>query len=266
MKRIAMFAGGLLAAQVASAGVYIEMVKHDIKAGTTALDQKMYVQNGSGRFVDPDGHTSLIKAGTMYILDDSDHSYIVLDKATMEAVGKKLSDAMDRMKEQMAKLPPEQRAQMEQAMGQAGMGMGAGVPGKPHTVDVANTGKADNVSGYACKIWDVTRDGKLDQQLCVAPYSALPGKENLQELFASFSKVFEEIAKNVPMLSGMMANEFSALTKVGGFPVRQRSYEDGKLEDDETLVKEWREEAIPASMFELPAGYKQKPLPTGPGQ
>ena len=89
--------------------------------------------------------------------------------------------------------------------------MGAGGPAKPHTVDVADTGKADNVSGYACKVWDVTRDGKLDQQLCVAPYSSLPGKENFQQLFANFSKVFEEMAKNVPMLSGMMANEFSAL-------------------------------------------------------
>jgi hypothetical protein len=29
----------------------------------------------------------------------------------------------------------------------------------------------------------------------VVPYSALPGKENFQALFASFAKVFEEMAK-----------------------------------------------------------------------
>jgi hypothetical protein len=264
MKRIAMIAGGLLAAQVASAGVYVELVKHDIKAGTTQPEEKMYVQSGSGRFVDPEGRTTMIKGDTMYIIDDSDHSYIVFDKATMQAVAQKLNAAMDKMKEQMAKLPPEQRAQMEQMMGGA---MGGAMSGKPRTVEVANTGKADNVGGRACKVWDVTRDSKLDQQICVVAYSALPGKEDFQALFANFAKVFEEMAKSVPMLSGMMTNEFSAQAKVGGFPVRQRNYdEQGKLVDEETLVKDWHEEAFPASMFEVPAGYKQKQLPMGPGQ
>jgi len=52
--------------------------------------------------------------------------------------------------------------------------------------------------------------------------------------------------------------------KANGVPVRRRVYENGKLGDEETLVKTWREEAIPASMFEIPAGYKVKPM--GPGQ
>ena len=73
------------------------------------------------------------------------------------------------------------------------------------------------------------------------------------------------MAKCVPSLSGVMANEFGAHVKIGGFPVRQRAYEEGKLGDEETLVKEWREEAFPASMFEIPAGYKQKQMPMGPG-
>ena len=28
-------------------------------------------------------------------------------------------------------------------------------------------------------------------------------------------------------------------------------------------MKVWREEAIPAAMFEIPAGYKQKQMPLG---
>jgi hypothetical protein len=260
MKRIAFIASGLLAAHAANAGVYVETVKHNITTGTSEPQQKMYVQDGNGRFVDPEGHASLIKGDTLYIVDDSDKTYIVFDKATMQAVGKKLADAVARMKEQMAKLPPEQREQMEQMMGGAGL-----AEGKERTVDVKDTGKSDKVGTRACRVWDITRDGQLDEQICVVPYTALPGKENFQTLFANFAKVFEEMAKSVPMLSGMMANEFSAQAKVNGFPMRQRSYDDrGKLEDEETLVKEWREEAIPAATFEIPAGYKQKSLPTGP--
>jgi uncharacterized protein DUF4412 len=261
MKRIAMIAGGLLVAQVAAAGVYVETVNHNIATGSTQPKQQIYVQDGSGLFVDPEGRSSLIKGDTLYIIDPTEKSYIVMDKATMEQVAKKLSDAVARMKEQMAKLPPEQRAQMEQMMGSAGMGDAS----KPRTVDVANTGKSDKVDGRSCKIWDVTRDGELDEQICVVGYSELPGKENFQAVFGKFAKIFEDMAKSVPMLSGMMANEFSAQAKVGGFPVRQRSYENGKLASEETLVKSWREEAIPASKFEIPAGYTRKQLPVGPG-
>ena len=132
------------------------------------------------------------------------------------------------------------------------------------TVDVKDTGKSDKVDGRACKLWDVTRNGELDEQICVVPYSAMPGKEDLQKVFGSFARSFEEMAKSVPMLAGMMASEFSAQVKANGVPVRRRVYENGKLGDEETLVKTWREEAIPASMFEIPAGYKVKPM--GPGQ
>ena len=128
---------------------------------------------------------------------------------------------MEKMKEQMAKLPPEQRAQLEQMMGGAATG-----EGKEWTVDVRTTGKTDNGRGpQAAQLWDVTRNGKLDEQICVVPYSALPGKEDFQAVFAKFAKMFEEMAKSVPMLAGMMSNEFTAQVKVDGFPVRSRGYE-----------------------------------------
>lgn len=248
---------GALAAQSANAGVYVEMVDHDIKAAKTELSQKIYVQSGNGRFVDAEGRATLIKNGTFYIVDDADKSYIMFDKATMEQLAQKISTAMEKMKEQLAQLPPEQRAQMEQMM----PGMAGG--DRKWTVDAVDTGKSDKVDGRSCRLWDIKRDGELDDQICVVPYSALPGKENFQAMFANFAKVFEEMAKSVPMLAGMMTNEFSAQAKVNGFPVRTRGYENGALGDDEQIMKVWREEAIPASMFEIPAGYKQKQMPMG---
>ena len=91
-----------------------------------------------------------------------------------------------------------------------------------------------------------------------------PGFVPDPEKVAEMGRFNDEMAKSVPMLAGAMGNEFEARTKAGGFPVRSRAYENGKLIDEETLVKVWREEAIPASMFEIPAGYKQKQLPMGP--
>ena len=258
MKLSYLIALGAFAAQTASAGVYVEMVDHDIKANKTELSQKIYVQNGNGRFVDREGRATLIKNGTFYIIDEADKSYIMFDKATMEQLAKKLNEAMVKMKEQLAQLPPEQRAQMEQMM----PGLSGGE--RKWTVEAVDTGKSDKVDGRACRIWDVKREGELDNQICVVPYSALPGKENFQAMFASFAKVFEEMAKSVPMMAGMMSKEFDAQAKVNGYPVRSRNYENGVLGDSEQLLKVWREEAIPASMFNIPAGYKQKQMPMGP--
>ena len=261
MKRIATFTAGLAACLVtaaASAGVYVELVNHDIPGNTTELSQKMYVEGGNGRFVDQEGHATIIKGNTMYIVDDSDQTYIAFDKATMAQLSKQIAAAMARMKDQLAKMPPEQRAQIEAMMAKT---PGMGGEDQKWVVDVVDTGKSEKVDGRNCRVWDVKRNGELDDQLCVVPFSQLPGKENFQAVFANFAKVFEEMAKSVPTLSGVMNNEFSAQAKVGGFPVRSRAYENGKLGDQEELVKTWREQAIPAAMFEIPAGYKPKQMP-----
>jgi hypothetical protein len=261
MKHIAIAASlALLAAQSASAGVYIETVDNNLSTATSRPKQKIYVQNGAGRFVDDEGRATLIKGGSLYFIDDADKSYVIFDKATMEQVAKKLNAAMAQMKEQLAKMPPEQRAQMEQMLGGA-----MGGEGQKWTVELSDTGKSDKVDGRSCKVWNVTRNGQLDEQICVAPYTSLPGKEDLQAVFASFAKAFEEMAKAAPMLAGKMDNEFSAQAKANGFPVRRRAYENGTLINEETVVKVWREETVPAAMFEIPAGYKQKQMPMGPG-
>jgi len=263
MKRTMLALALCFAVRCAVAGVYVEVFDHDVKTGGSELAQKMYVQAGNGRFVDPDGRTTLIKGDTMYVLDDSDKTYIALDKATMEQLAKKISAAMDKAKEQLAKLPPEQRAQAEAMMGGA-LGGAIGAEGADkHTVEALDTGKSDKVEGRACRIWDIKRNGELDDQYCVVPYSALPGKENFEAVFAKFARVFEEMSKTVPMLSGMMSNEFTALSKINGYPVRTRGYDRGQLDDSERIVKTWREEAIAPAMFELPAGYKQKTMPMG---
>ena len=260
MKRIAIFSAGIagcFVAAVASAGVYVELANHDIPSNTSEVAQKMYVEGGNGRFVDEEGRATIIKGNTMVIVDDTDQSYIAFDKATMEQLAKQIAAAMERMKEQVAKMPPEQREQVEAMMAKT---PGMGGENQKWDVEAVDTGKSDKVDGRACRVWDIKRNGELDDQLCVVPYAQLPGKENFQAVFANFAKVFEEMAKSVPMLSGVMSNEFSAQAKVGGFPVRSRGYENGKLGTEEQLVKVWREESIPAAMFEIPAGYKPKKM------
>jgi hypothetical protein len=263
MKRIVTILLTACLAHVANAGVYVETVSNNLKTNSSRLAQKIYVQSGSGRFEDDEGRASIIKGDTIYVLDPADKSYVVLDKATMEKLGKQVSAAMEQMKEQLAKMPPEQRAQIEQMMGIQSSGAGAG---GGWTMDAVDTGKSDKVEGRACKVWDIKLNGQPDHQVCVVPYTSLPGNEDMHSVFEKFARIFEDMAKNLPQLSGSMNTQMSALRKVNGFPMRTRSYENGRLAPEEQVVKVWREQAIPASMFEVPAGYKQKQMPTSPGQ
>ena len=73
MKRIVLFALGMCAAGAAGAGVYVEMVEHDLTTKQSQLTQKMYVQGGLGRFVDEEGRATIIKNDTLYIVDDADN-------------------------------------------------------------------------------------------------------------------------------------------------------------------------------------------------
>ena len=143
------------------------LVDHDIKANTTELAQKIYVQNGNGRFVDADGHATLIKDGTLYIIDDTDKTYVVFDKATMEQLAKKISEAMEKMKEQLAQAAA--RAARPDGTDDA---RHVGRADSKWTVEVVDTGKSDKVDGRNCRSGTSSANGKLDDQICVVPYSA----------------------------------------------------------------------------------------------
>ena len=53
-----------------------------------------------------------------------------------------------------------------------------------------------------------------------------------------------------------------ARTSVNGYPVRTRGFDaSGKLRGTETVLTKWVEEALPASAFDIPAGYKKQEMP-----
>jgi hypothetical protein len=182
----------------------------------------------------------------------------------MDVLAKKLNDGLEKVKEQLAKMPPEQREQMQQMLAKSIPGLAGG--DQKWSVEAVDTGKSDKVGGRTCRVWDLKRNGELDEQLCVVPFGSLPGKENIQGVFGNFAKVFEEMAKTVPMLAGLMSNEFAAQEKINGFPVRSRDYENGRLADIERLMSVWREENIPAATFDIPASYRKKTMEELAGQ
>ncbi|MBC8024711.1 MAG: DUF4412 domain-containing protein [Steroidobacteraceae bacterium] len=258
MNKLLFAVAAVLAATTAGAGVRIETVTRDVK--TKVADggaQVMQVQDGKVRIQIPKTSGGMIlKNSILYVLDDKKKTYMEMDKETMRKGAEQAGAAMKQMRDQMAKMTPEQRAQMEKMMGgNLPPGM---MSGKPDTWAANNTGKTDTSEGRKCTIWTLNKNGKLQEELCVVPFSSLPGKEDLEKTFKELAASFEGMANGLPGVG----DAAKVRNSINGFPVRTRFFEAGGAERAmETVVTQWVEESVPAAKFEIPAGYQKKSMP-----
>ena len=256
MNKLIFGLGALLVASTASAGVRIETISRDIK--TQAADgpaQIVLVQGGKIRVNAAKTDTVILKNGSLFMIDDKKKAYREMDKASMKRMMDEAGAAMQQMQDQLKNMPPEQRAQMEQMMGANMPGM---VTGKKDVYEAKDTGKSDTAEGRKCRIWNVTRNGQIQEELCVVPFSSLPGKEDMEKSFKEMAEAFQGMASAVPGA----ADSIKAHNAINGYPVRTRFYDNkGKPLGKEQVLKTWSEESVPASAFEVPAGYKKEAMP-----
>ena len=254
MKQLIVIASALVVA-TASAGVRIETVDRDIQ--TKKADgpvQTVLVQDGNARVSNNQSGGMILKGSTIYVIDDKRKPYSILDKAMMQGYASQANAAMAQMQERMAKMSPQEREMMQKMMGGNMPGM---APAKQDVYESKDTGKSDTVEGRKCRLWNIHKNGKLQEEICVVPFSSLPGKEDMQKTFKSLAEAFEGMAAGMPGSD----NASKARSAINGYPVRVRSYANGALRGNEMVLKSWTEESIAASVFEIPAGYKKRDMP-----
>ena len=257
MSKSMLLVAALLCATAASAGVRIETVTRDIK--TQVADggaQIVLVQDGMVRVNNANKANGVILKNAMfYVLDDQKKTYMEMDKATIKKTADQAGAAMKQMQEQLEKMPPEQRAQMEKMMGANMPGM---MSGKKDTYEVKDTGKSDTSEGRKCRVWTLLKNGTVHEELCVVPFASLPGKEDFEKTFKELAEGFAGMASGLPGVG----DSIKARNAINGYPVRVRSFDDaGNPRGTETVLTKWVEESLPGATFEIPAGYKKKDLP-----
>ncbi len=272
------FATALFVAGTAQAGVFMEWSDHDVSSGKMTPRHNLYAQGGMLRADSTDGHTVVVfKDNSMFMLDSSKKTYQAIDKATMDQMANKMSDAMSQMQAKMAAMPPEQRAKMEQMMQSMGTSLpGAAAAAKSHVYDAQDAGTSGSAGGRSCHMWNATRDGKPTEQMCVVPESALPGTAEVMTAIrnaAAFNQQFLDAMQArggaAASLSsgsgGIMAQHLNVMQKIGGVPVATRHYDSttGALESTESVMTQWQQRTIDASQFEIPAGYTKKDVMGG---
>lgn len=260
--RIAVFAAAAGLALEAGAGVYIETQESMEPTTEQAPVHRMYIQDGAARFEHTHGDNPakfvIFRDDQLYVVEPSRQRYTVLDHESARAIGGAVDSAKDQMRKELAKLKPEQRAMVEQMMGDKAASMLA--ESSPKAVIVAReTGQADEINGVACRNFEITRDGLRSEELCVAPFSSVPGKEDFLDLARRMQSLLQDLTEALAQAGGSV-EDLALMDRVQGFPVRIRRYDDSQALQNEVVLKTWREEAFPAATFEVPADYTRRDL------
>jgi len=166
--------------------------------------------------------------------DDEEYSEVTFDE--MEAHMKKAEAKMAEAQKSFSEMPEAQRKMMEKMMGS--------MAGGDSPITIKGSAEKKTLLGYTCGKVDVQQGDKTIITLWVT--KAVPG-------FARIRPQWEEFSRR---MVGSMPGNFAkgmieAMKKVEGFPL------ETKLGDIVSTITKLDERAIPASTFDVPAGYEK---------
>lgn len=254
--------GGL--ARGVFAGIIIEQVRYE-KGGSDKGKETIYISKNKFKVVGDGGKELIVfdlNTNEMTQIDNEKKRYFV---AKPEEIFKTTQDAMAKMRaqmeEQMSKLPPEQRAKMEEMMKSHGINQ----PGasKPENLVLKTTGITENIAGYKSQKFEVYRDGKLKHEIWTSK-DVVPSDELDPKKMANYMKEMEQMASKAKESAGGSA-AIGEETKVynqifeTGFPMRSVDHFAGSSGYTEEVVKVTQAD-IPDKEFQPPAGFKKVTL------
>ena len=243
----------------ARAGVAIQMEGGEIGPNKPKSKMTIYLDAGKLRVETQDAENKgvmIFDAGkqVMWMINSNDNTYREMDKAQIDAMGQQMSKAMEQMQAQMANMPPQQRAMMEEMMKKNMGGMMGGASAKP-TISLKELG-SEKVRSYDTTHYEMLTNGERTQEIWAAPYDQAKLSPADFKTFQDMSKFFEGITRNVPRGS----YSFSAMEQLKGFPVKTVQYSGGKPSHEWEMVSV-DQKSIDGSLFTLPAGAKKMEMP-----
>jgi hypothetical protein len=203
-------------------------------------------------------------AQVLRILDTDGKSYREMTKADVDSMGDQLGQMMAMMREQLAKMPPEQRAQVEAMMQGRGGGPGMGAMSAPQ-IEYRKAG-SDTVGKWACEKYEGYREGRKVAELCTVSPQALgftPADFAVSEqLTEFFSKLAPQIGDQVFRVGKAGPQGFS------GVPVRRITFGADGTPSTTAEIAEVSRQRFPDSLFALPSDFQKTEMPMmgGPGR
>lgn len=261
MKRLItiMFALSALIAFPTSAEFVMEMVTRDM-AGKELDKSRIYGKSGDVRMdVIQDGSvpgSMLLTGDDIIYLDHQTKTYFLMDEAMFEDVADQMNEAMKAMEAELAKLPPDQRAMVEEMMKgeMAGLMGSEPAPAEPLRVEPAGS---DNWNDYACKRYVAYEGSTKVNDICLADLDNITGVEETNATFRNMAMKLAKMAESLPMQPGTPPNLMELIESAEGVPVHAITFENGKAVN-EMSMESVVEKDLDAALFATPADYKRR--------
>lgn len=250
--RMLMVGFGMLgAAAAAQAGTVVHMAWHSLPGGKLQPRTVIYAQNGAFRMdsLDDAGHVqdfTLVRDGNIWMVNVVKRTFVLFDKA---ALADRKAAMESHMQSELQRLPAAQRVRMEAVM-QSMMQRA-----QQTSFTIADAGHSDRVGAWSCETWQMTLNGKVVSDACVARGSAITGGRELVQAARKAATTAEQVFASQPLMRAT-AQRMAWYAKVDGFPVRTRSLNRGKP-DDEDVVSSIESKSLPADTFAIPKGFTQ---------
>lgn len=239
----------------------ILIVQKTTTGGTTRINQlqieKDRMRADNVNLGGPEKQTFLFDGSkqVMWVINQEKKVYAEVTKADIDRLGAQVSDTMALMRQQMANLPPEQRAKVEAMMRGRGLPPGALAPTPPKT-EYKKTG-TDTVGKWTCAKYEGSINDLKTVELCTVEPEALGFSaadfEISRQLAAFFAKFRPQGTDNL---------FFGTLEEQGfsGIPVRLATFGATTSTSEITSVSR---EKFPDGSFAVPAGFQRIEAPFG---
>ena len=159
---------------------------------------------------------------------------------------------LKQLKQQLASMPPEQRAMMEKMMKNQ-----LGKSGRPKvTFKKGKTGV--KVGKWRCALFLVYKKGKKISEKCYARLGELGLKRRDLAALGAYSNIVSTKSEAAGEIDedSFSPKEIRKITGFYGFPVKTVGYEGEGKQTLTELVRIERK-TLPSSVFEVPKGYKK---------
>jgi hypothetical protein len=197
------------------------------------------------------------KAQVLRIVSDDDKSYIDLDKEWRKNADP--SGMMATMQKQLESMPAAQRAMAEQMMKST---MGA-MQQQP-ALEYVWTKDKQTVAGYECTRVEGMRGASKTTEYCGSTSDDFKMSDAEHQTMLDMQNYLRSVMIMVKS-SDDAVRAFQWDTKVDGYPVITRCFNDGKMTLDLKLQSVNRR-PLADTLFAIPAGFKKMDMPKMPGR
>jgi len=218
-----------------------------------------YMSSDKIRMANADGSELLAEPGSgkFTMIDNKKKEYFVVTKQDLEAFSaamaarmKEMEPQMKRAQEQMKNLPPEMQQKMAGMFG-----------GLAAAINVQKLPGSRTIAGYKCDNWTITVGEMSRTEECLS--TDVPFPPQLWESYREFANSMKNAMTAMgPMGQGL--SEIQEKTKdMKGLPLATSTTTKvlGKASTSSQEVTEIKKGPIPATAWQIPAGYKQVESP-----